>query len=349
MRSRRSRSAAVVLCLTLGALAAGCDAMPGSAVRENAVTSVASSTTEPEPAGERDVDISISRLAFEGSDEASGLAASVTTPGAFFLVDDATGTSEIVAVAADGTLLARIDVAGMSAGNAEALAAGPCGTTSVATGAALPAEGPCLYVGDIGDHVERPAIAVYRLAEPPLDGSDATVPAPADAWRYTYPDDPRDAEAMLVDADGSVLIIAKPDPGDGPVEDPVDGTIAHRMYRGRPGGGTLEFVREFRPPEPPLPLLSALVGNVVTDAASSPGRVLVLTYDQVLEYRAPAPGPGGSVDLAGFPDWPSATLARPALGQTEGIAAAADGCGYAIAAEAGPAGGTATLAVATCR
>ena len=63
------------------------------------------------------------------SDEASGIAASTTRPGAYFLIDDGTGTDDVVAVGRDGRLIARIAVDGMSADNAEALASGTCGST----------------------------------------------------------------------------------------------------------------------------------------------------------------------------------------------------------------------------
>ena len=62
------------------------------------------------------------------SDEASGIAASTSTPGAYFLIDDGTGTDSVAAVGSDGALLARIAVDGLSAGNAEALSAGSCGS-----------------------------------------------------------------------------------------------------------------------------------------------------------------------------------------------------------------------------
>ena len=71
----------------------------------------------------------------------------------------------------------------------------------------------------------------------------------ADAWSYTYPDGPQNAEALLVDAVGTPLVITKPDR--------VNGAVGpHRIYRAPAGGGTLEFVREFRPPDPPIALQS---------------------------------------------------------------------------------------------
>ena len=85
---------------------------------------------------------------------------------------------------------------------------------------------------------------------------------------------------MLVDPDGSLLIITKPKNG-----------APHRMYRGDPGGGELTFVREFRIPGSERPMRTILTGNVATDLAATPGRVLLLTYDDVHEYTAPTRPP----------------------------------------------------------
>jgi hypothetical protein len=266
------------------------------------------------------------------SDEASGIAASTTGPGDYFLVDDGTGTNQVVAVAGDGSVVARITVDGMSASNAEALASGRCGATP------LPDDSTpqnCLYVGDIGDNsARRPDIAIFRFAEPDL-AAPPSHPVAADEWRYTYPDGPQNAEAMLAAADGSVLVVTKP---------PAKGGLPHRMYRAEPGGGELVFVREFQPPPAQRPLRTLFTGNVVTDLASSPGRVLLLTYDEVQEFTAPDPG----ADITTFPDWPHHRVPAPELPQAEGITSALDGCGYTLASEAGPAGKTGSLGIVTC-
>ena len=286
-----------------------------------------SGSTPPAPTfGERVV-----QLAPGVSDEASGVAPATRTPGAYFLVDDASGTGDIVAVDTAGARLATVTVGGMSAGNAEALSSGPCGATPLPGGPAS----RCLYVGDIGDNnSRRDGIAVFRIAEP--DISSGNVSVPGDGWRYTYPDGPHNAESMMIDNDGSVLIVTKP----GRV-----GSPPHRMYRGRPGGGELVLVREFRPPDAQRPFRTMITGNVATDLAAAPGRVLLLTYDEVQQYTAPTP----DAPLSTFPDWPHRRLPLDGLPQAEGVAPAADGCGYVVASEGGPGGTHGSLAVVTCR
>jgi hypothetical protein len=297
-----------------------------------APTTPAIGSTKATPAA-LDVTTTVVPLTAGVADEVSGMAAATGAPGVYFLVDDATGTDTVVAVRADGALLARIGVAGMSADNAEAMASGTCGPLPLPAG--TPDAQTCLYVGDIGDNAARRAdIAVFRFAEPDLaDVPDESVAA--DEWRYTYPDGPRNAEAMLLNPDGSLLVVTKP---------AAAGNLSHRMYRGAPGGGELVLVREFRPPDVERPLRTLLTGNVITDLAASPGRVLLLTYDEVREFTAPTP----DADVATFPDWPQRRLPMPWLTQAEAVTGAANGCGYAVASEAGPGGGPGSLAMMDC-
>lgn len=65
-----------------------------------------------------------------------------------------------------------------------------------------------LYVADIGDNDgERDFVSVYLLFD--LEPNDATVLY--QAFDLTYPDGPQDAETLLVDADGRLLIVTKGD------------------------------------------------------------------------------------------------------------------------------------------
>lgn len=291
----------------------------------------ASSGAEPTPTSPA-ITLRTVSLAPGVSDEASGVAASTTAPDRYFLIDDGTGTGDLAVVDGQGALVTRVELDGMSADNAEALAGGACGSIPLPDGAS--AEN-CLYIGDIGDNKERrDDIVIYRAAEPDLGGDPpATIDVPADEWNYTYPDGPHNAEAMLVEPDGSILVVTKP-----------KNNAPHRMYRGAPNGGELAFVREFTIPGSTRPLRTILTGNVATDLAAASGRVLLLTYDDVHEYTSPDP----NAELSTFPDWPVRSLPFPQLPQAEGIVGAADGCGYVVASEAGPGGSAGSLGFATC-
>lgn len=257
----------------------------------------------------------------------SGLVAA-GRPGILFAVDDHPGTAEIVAIDTGGRLVQRMPVAGLDAANAEALTAGRCPSGA----------GRCLYVGDIGDNsAARDSVVVSVLAEPdPL--RRVREPLPARHWSYRYADGPHNAEAMVLSPDGDLVVITKSArSGSGAMP-------AHRIYRGAPGGGVLALVRSFRPPEPVVPLQSALVGTVVTDAGYDGRRLLLLTYDEIIEYRAPT----RDADPQDFPSWPHAPVPAPRLIQSEGIAADLHDCGYSVLSEAGPFGDDASLATVSC-
>lgn len=257
--------------------------------------------------------------------EVSGMAASVRTPGLYYVVGDEPGTSEVVAVRADGTPVTRIEVAGMDPENAEALAVGPCGDDPDDPDAS------CFYVGDIGDHVGRDHVTVYRVREPDLAAEPASVEADADALEFSYEDGPTDAEALIVDADGRPLVVSKAS-----FDRDTGETGSTRLYRGPADGGEFALVAEIELPEPEDGLLAAMVGNVVTDASAdlAAGRVLLRTYDEILEYRAPDPGNGNAdADPAAFPGWPVRRVPPGNVLQAETVTYTVDGCGYFTSSE----------------
>ncbi len=83
----------------------------------------------------------------------------------------------------------------------------------VADGPGPSAEQDYLYLGDIGDNdSRRPQVRVYRTVEPTIAASDSPqfVSATMEDFRFTYPDGPHDAEALLVDPlSGDIFIVTK--------------------------------------------------------------------------------------------------------------------------------------------
>jgi len=256
----------------------------------------------------------VGRLSSDVVVEASGVAASRSTPGVYYVVSDEPGTDEVVVVREDGTLVVRIGVDGMSAENAEALAVGPCGPSG---------SGQCVFVGDIGDHVARADVVVYRFPEPDLTAPTEHAVA-ADAVRYTYPDAPTDAEALIVDDSGRPLIVSK-----AAFDEASATTGPTRLYRGDPEGGVLDLLGEIDLPDPDRPVFTGIAGNVVTDASTMDGRVLLRTYDQVVEFLAP----GAGADLGEFPGWPLRRVPAPSQIQSEAVGYRPDACGYVTISE----------------
>lgn len=243
--------------------------------------------------------------------EASGAALSRRDPRLLWLVDDREGAGELWGVRTDGRLLTRLRVEGMDAVNAEALAAGPCSAED---------PDPCLFIGDIGDNVSgRDHVRVLRIPEPDLRRG-APPPVTPDVVALRYPDGPQDAEALLVDGAGVPYLVTKA---------PFDAQTGHtgptRLFAA-PGfrDGLLLDLGVVPLPEPLVPVVTLLYGNTVTGGDFTPGRVLLRTYDQMVEFVAPDP----AADLAGFPTWAAARVTAPWQPQAEAVAYAADGCGY---------------------
>jgi hypothetical protein len=143
-------------------------------------------------------------------------------------------------------------------------------------------ESDALWVGDTGDNFEvtgqepRPTVAFWRID---LGGDRTPV-----IHRFTYPDgQPRDAEALLLDADGTPIIISKSVSG------------AAELFRPeelRPSSGPDDTVALAAVGEVTLPdtetehPLGAVARTVVTGAANAPdgSRVVLRSYTDAFEY-----------------------------------------------------------------
>jgi len=187
--------------------------------------------------------------------ESSGLAASVWHEGILWTHADGGSVAEVRALDSGGETVATVTLEGIDPYDPEALAPGD-------------RQGlPTLFLGDIGDNLEkRPDVSVFRFAEP-LEVRDQTVEA---TWyRFTYPDGPHDAEALLVHpGTGRLLIATKSAGGGGLYEAPSNLLTADE------GSNRLVRVADV----PPL----------VTDGAYLPdGRLALRTYASVFVYDRP--------------------------------------------------------------
>jgi hypothetical protein len=138
-------------------------------------------------------------VATPAATELSGLVASRRRPGVLWTHNDSGDGPRILALRADGRLVADVAVAGAEAVDWEDIAIGPD-----------PAgPGDALYLADIGDNgAARSSIDVYRVPEP---AAAATATPPAVRLRLRYPDGPQDAETLLVDPRGgrALVIVTK--------------------------------------------------------------------------------------------------------------------------------------------
>ena len=187
--------------------------------------------------------------------ESSGLAVSAVHDDVLWTHADGGSAAEVRAVGATGETVAVITLAGIDPYDPEALAPG------------LEAGRPALFLGDLGDNLEqRPDVSVFRFAEPSRL-ADATVDA---TWfRFTYPDGPHDAEALLVHPRTGRLLIATKDAfGGGLYRAPLDPVTTD--------DGSNRLVK------------IADVPSLVTDGAYLPdGRFVLRTYGSVFVYDQP--------------------------------------------------------------
>lgn len=132
-------------------------------------------------------------------EEASGLAASRVHDGVYYVHNDSGDTARVFAVDSKAAIVGEWDIGGAGAIDWEDIAVGPCGSSS------------CVYVADFGDNFqERDSVTLYRFEEPKtLTGSAIQ----SKRLRYSYPDGPQNAEALLVGEDAEITVISKVNSG----------------------------------------------------------------------------------------------------------------------------------------
>lgn len=144
--------------------------------------------------------------------EASGIAADPRREDLFWLHNDGGNETVLFGVDSLGAVLAEIRVPNAVNRDIEDMAIGPCGSDW------------CAYLGDIGDNRSRQAsVRVYRVPLPDLgdlpepEGSRRSanevirLEAYASAsWELVYPDEPKDAEGLIIDGQrGELAIVSK--------------------------------------------------------------------------------------------------------------------------------------------
>lgn len=147
---------------------------------------------------------------------------------------------------------------------------------------ALDREDQVLWVADTGDNFqdtgeqERPNVALWRIE---LSGDRVPV-----IYRFSYPDGAKDAEALILDGDGTPIIVSR-EVGTARLYRP-DGELT--PSQGPQDTVPLEQVGEFSPPDTGTPhALGRLARQVVTGGANSPdgSRVVLRTLTDAFEFE----------------------------------------------------------------
>lgn len=139
----------------------------------------------------------IGRIANPAVREASGLAASRYRDDQFFVLNDSGAPAEVHAIAVDGADLGTVKISNIENIDWEDLA------SFKLNGARY------LLIADIGDNgAQRDFVALHIVAEPRLPNQSETTAGRS--IRFRYPDGPRDAEGIAVDAsEGAVYVLTK--------------------------------------------------------------------------------------------------------------------------------------------
>lgn len=247
--------------------------------------------------------------------ESSGVAISRRYPGVLWTHNDAGGDPELFAVDAAGRLLGRVRVPGSTNFDWEDLALGPCPT------------GECLYIGDIGDNdATRAEIVLYRSAEPDRAAGASEL---AERFPMSYPDGPRDAEALFMLPSGEVFVISKG--GDGPI-------VVYRYPPPLRPGETVMLAPVVELSRGEVPRRNQVTG---ADATPDGEWVAIRTYSSLLLYR--------TRDLLAGRDLSPINVDLIPLGEPQGEAVAlnADGT-VALTSEGARRNASGTLAILSC-
>lgn len=249
-------------------------------------------------------------------DELSGLAVSRADPTLLWGHNDSGGGAELFRIGSDGADLGSVRIAGIRATDWEDIAA-------------FEWQGrPALLIADVGDNrSERLTVTLYAVSDPGREGR------PKLLWQldFRYPDQPRDCEAVAVDAaDHSVLLLSKR-------ENPKHlYRLALPTHEPPIGVATAELLGEISTvPQPNAfdhlsnPVQAHFFGMPTALDLSPDGRsLLVLTYKNALHWRR-------SADQSWLDALSAAPqiITLPFLRQAEALAVAADGQSMFVSSE----------------
>ena len=216
----------------------------------------------------------IGTLNAPGLVEASGVARSTRTDNAFWSQNDSGNDAELFAYDSTGASLGVAHVTGARNRDWEAIAIGPC------------TEGSCVYIGDVGDNgARRDKVTIWRAIEPTVGDS---VTAPVTELRFSYPDGPRDVEAMWVSPDTTVWLLTKR-----PIFRPDGTSRPAQLYRLPASMWTdsAEHVAILVDSLPIVPLASSQLTWITDASLSLPDsagvrHLAVRTYEQVFVFSA---------------------------------------------------------------
>lgn len=257
----------------------------------------------------------IAQVAVRGLTESSGLAASRSRPGVFWTHNDSGDEPWLYAFDRSGKNRGRVRVRGAKAFDWEALSLGPGPKPQV----------DYLYIGEIGDNDRaRKELLVYRVPEPP---AGATQTETAETLRFTFPDGPHDAEALMVHpASGDLYIVTKARGMD-------SATAVYKAAAPLKAGKAVALKHLTDVDLPDASPFTLLVGRISGGDISPDGK-RVIVCDYFGAYEAVLPDGSGNFDAIWKARWN--TLEVPGRRQGEAICYRHDGKAVLATSEGSP-------------
>ncbi|MDP2311089.1 MAG: hypothetical protein Q8P18_34030 [Pseudomonadota bacterium] len=243
-----------------------------------------------------DAPVVIAEVSDGGLAELSDLVPSRANPGVLWGHNDSGGDPVLYAIeGATGDLLGTLTVEGVRNGDWEDLAVAACPE-------ALPdGRGDCLFVGEVGDNgLSRDDVAVLAVAEPLLDppgGGPFDLSAAPTTYRFAYPDGRNNVEGLGIGPDGLPVLVTKR----------VDATADVYRFPTMDASRTVtvDLVARIDTGDPADEHAAEATG---ADVSPDGTRLLVRTYDHLLEYPLVNGVPGLPVSLPA-PDEPQGEAA----------------------------------------
>lgn len=192
--------------------------------------------------------------------EVSGMIESVNFPKNFWVHNDSGDLPRIFRVNLQLEVVQEVELQGITHKDWEDIAYGKFNDEEF------------LFIGDIGDNLAiRNDIQIYILPEP---GQEENIQVPIRSLRITYPDGPRDAEALLYDETYNELVIITK-------RDPISRVYTYNLDSS--DTGNLEFVGELLLDE--VSKISSNYRYKITGADAIDNRgIIIKNYQEVFLY-----------------------------------------------------------------
>lgn len=206
------------------------------------------------------------QVAFTEATEISGVVASRAHPGILWAHNDSGDSARLFALDSTGAHLGEFNLEGVTAFDWEDITIGEDPVTGKEV----------IYVGDIGDNPStRESVTVHKVTDPWITAVDGVIPENAiSSTTFTYPDQPRDAEALFIDPwSNELYILTKRE----------SRQVVYRVPNDAPGGATGIAEKVLVLPTPPF---GSVRDNIVAAGLSPDGNeMIVKTYLQMLYWQ----------------------------------------------------------------